>query len=106
MLLEELLVIDERRILAHLLGDLGVAVKKLIQACELARLLASLKALLLMHERAGILADLLSHSRVCLNVLLQCRMTLDEFLVTNQRGIPAQLLSDLCMRIHEHVEAR
>src|SRR5215469_5976459 len=69
-------------------------------------LLAAVEALLLLHERVGILAYFFAHSRVLLQELFQGGVFLPEFFVLQQRRILPHLLRDFGMTIEEAVEAR
>src|ERR1700722_20774365 len=97
MIFEIFLVIRQRRVLGKLAGDIIVAFQKLAEVREFAtaevaipvhsRVLALIKALLLMHECVGIFLVLFAHSRMLRQELLQRRMTLFELLVIPQRRI-------------------
>src|SRR6266446_6927278 len=66
-------------------------------------LFAPVVPLLLPHEGARVLGELLPDSGVLLQVLLEFRMLLDELLVPDQRRILAQLLLEFRMTIKELV---
>ena len=62
-------------------------------------------ALLLMHERIGIVSEFFAHTRMLLQVLLQVRVILHEALIADERRILAKLLGDFRMAIQKLVGA-
>src|ERR1700758_2934019 len=113
MILQELLVIEQRGILADLLRNFAMLVEKLVEArqlpvcwVQLARIVPSIIAFFLKHERIRILSQSVADTRVILQVRLQLGMVLQELLVIQQGWVSADLLGDLTMLVEKLVEAR
>src|SRR5260370_37591987 len=66
--------------------------------------LAPVEALFLAHETVWVLGYLLANSRMLLQILLQCGVFRNEFLVLHQRGVSAQLFGDFTVAVHEAIE--
>src|SRR5258708_16367222 len=122
--LYELLIFYQGRILAKLLGGFPVVVQELVETGQLTtggvavarRVVAvaigvtgvftPVKAIFLAHESVWIFVDFLANSRMSLQVGLQIRILVQEFLVLRQRWISAKLFSRLAVLVHELVETR
>ena len=115
--LDELFVVDQRRVLAQLLGDLGVAVHEAIHVGQLAArdvtiaavaipiaIFAPVIALLLMHHGVRILIEIFPDFGMILQVALKIRVSFDELPFVHQRGILANLLGELRMAVEESIE--
>src|SRR5580692_1562161 len=112
MVLHELLVIHQRRILAQLLGGFAVSVQELIEARQffavgaIAIVLAVIVAIFLPHEGVRIFLYLLANCRMLLQIGLKLRMVSDVFLVIHEGRIFAKLLGSFAVTIQELIEAR
>src|SRR5215469_1172886 len=108
MLLDKSLVIEQRGVLLHLLGDFRMGIEKSVEVPQFSApglvILPAVKALFLLHKAVGILAEFLAYSRVLLQILLQRGVFLDEFLVIHQRGILSQLFGCFGMIVEELIE--
>src|SRR5260370_37109911 len=109
MACQKLLVVGQRRILGQLFRNRGMAAKELAKACHLPTVVAvalvfpPVEARLRLHEGVRVLAELLAHFRMRLQILLQGWMVLDPLAVVDQRRILAQLFGDLPMAVEEPV---
>src|ERR1700681_2390666 len=65
---------------------------------------AAAKAILVLHERVGVLSYLLANFRLLLEKCLQRRMVCDKFPVVHQGRILAKLLGNLAVAVHELIE--
>jgi hypothetical protein len=113
--LHPLMVVDQRGILAQLLGDFRMLIQELVHVGQFsagyiaiaeARVLSLVEALFRLHESGGILAEFFADFGVLLQELLQRRMVLDEFFVSNQRGVLTQLFRDFGMAIEKLIHVR
>src|SRR5216684_7955809 len=107
------LVIGQPGVLRKFLGDAAMAAEEFTEASPvpvrhvaIAVVLNPVETLLLAHETVRVLADFLASSRMLLQVLLQRGVVTDKILVFRQRGIPAKLLGDFGMSVHEAIKAR
>src|SRR5215469_9646481 len=75
-----------------------------VVATEMPDLLA-VKAIFLLHEGIGVPLELLTHSRMVCQELLQSPMVFDEVLVVDERRILLQLFRDFRMAVHKAIHA-
>src|SRR6516162_2646003 len=126
VVLQKLLVVDERWVLTNLLGDFAVAVEELVEAPQLpardvavpvtlvlipvhasaVRVLAAVIAVFRAHEGIGIFPQFFTDRRVLLHIGLQCRVVLQKLLVVDERWVLTNLLGDFAVAVEELVEVR
>src|SRR5271170_2400387 len=115
MVAHEFWVINQRRILAKLLGSFAVSVQELIEvrqfltidvAIAVAIVLTPIVARFLTHERVRIRFDLFAYRRMILQISLQGRMAVHKIIVIYQRGILADVAGDFGMAVQELIEVR
>ncbi len=113
MTFDELLVLYERRVAAKLLGNLPMAVEKLIEPGEFfpaivlfTRVLSAFIAVFLPHEVARVFFYLFANTGVILQKGLQVRMSLHVILIVHERWIVAKLLSNFLVAIQKLIKAR
>src|SRR5579863_8668887 len=90
-----------------------MVVQELIEARQfgtgriaIALILTPVIAVLLVHERVGILPDLFANGRLLPQEFRKSLMLLDEVLVVHKRRVFAKLLGNFAMGVEELVEAR
>ena len=90
VVLQVIAIIDQRRILAQLVGDIAVAVQELIEARQLfavnvsaSLVFAPVEALFRVHERVRMQLDLFAHSGMILQKALQLGMLLQVILIVD-----------------------
>src|SRR5579862_7570508 len=105
MAVDELLVVDKRRILSQLFCDFRMLVEEIVEISQLLPRFARVEPLFPVHERVWIFLKLLACSRILPKKLLQLGMACYEVFVLHQGWIFAQLLGDLRVSIHEAVKA-
>src|SRR5260221_5000982 len=122
MVFYELLIFYQGRILPKLLGGFPVVVQELVETGQLTTggvavarrvvtvavavmgVFTAVKAIFLAHENVWVFAQFLADSRMLLQVGLQGRVIVQEFLVLPQRRIFAKLFRGLTMPVQELVE--
>src|SRR6516225_1030143 len=123
VVLQKLLVVDERWILTNLLGNFVVAVEELVEARQLTAgnvavtlvliavhastvgVLVAVIAVFRAHECIGIFPQFFTDRRVLLHIGLQCRMVLQKLLVVDERWVLTNLIGDFAVAVEELVEA-
>src|SRR6516165_5714912 len=126
MVLQKLLVVDERWVLTNLIGDFAVAVEELVEAPQLpprdvavpvtlvlipvhasaVGILVAVIAVFRAHEGIGIFPQFFTDRGVLLHIGLQCRMVLQKLLVVDERWVLTNLIGDFAVAVEELVEVR
>src|SRR5260370_38991737 len=113
MTFDELLVLYERWVAAKLLGDLAMAVEKLIEPREFftasivfARVLLAVIAIFLPHEIVGVFFDLFAYAGMVLQKGLQFRMPLHVIPIVHKRWIVAKLLRNFLVVVQKLIKSR
>src|SRR5215470_15587213 len=117
VVLQKLLVVDERWVLTNLLGDFAVAVEELVEARQLpprdvavtlvtiavrvsaVGALVTLIPVLRAHERIRIFPQFFTDRGVLLHIGLQCRVVLQKLLVVDERWVLTNLLGDFAVAV-------
>jgi hypothetical protein len=107
MTLHVVLIVDQLRILAKLLGNFAMAIEELIEVNALfvhALIFVAIITGFLVHESVWILFQLLANSRMLLHEGLERWMAFYEFIVVHERGVLSNLFGNLAVRIKELIE--
>src|SRR5579863_2803278 len=108
MVAHEVLVVDQRRILAKLLSGFAVTIEELIEAREIlaiAIVLTAIVTVFCVHEGIRVLFYLVANTRMVVQIGLQLRMAPHKLLVVYQGRILAKLLGGFVVGIEELIEA-
>jgi len=107
MTLHVVLIVDQLRILAKLLGNFAMAIEELIEVNALfvhALIFMAIITGFLVHESVWIFFQLLANSRMLLHEGLERWMAFYEFIVVHERGVLSNLFGNLAVRIKELIE--
>jgi hypothetical protein len=107
MTLHVVLIVDQLRILAKLLGNFAMAIEELIEVNALfvhALIFVAIITGFLVHESVWIFFQLFANSRMLLHEALERWMAFYEFIVVHERGVLSNLFGNLAVRIKELIE--
>lgn len=113
MTLYEFLILYQRWVAAKLLGNLVMAIEKLIEASELlttdvviACVFSAIITIFLPHEIIWIFFYFFAYARMVLQKGLQFRMPLYVILIVHERRIAAKLLGNFLVAVQKLIKAR
>src|SRR5437667_8165824 len=108
MTIQIILVIQQAWVFLKVFGYLRMRIEKGVEIPQFAVgdiLAGILETLLALHEALRILADLLAHALVILQISREVGMFIDEILVVDQRRVPSEFAPHVGVRVQKRVEA-